>query len=650
MRAHTHVACILAAIAACVSPAGMRASAQNVKVEVVTGESGADRVPRIFGYGGNIWRIPEVFGAGIAQRILSMNHLGITRISLGDQVLTDATSLEDLQRRLDNYPLNEFLQRYAKAGGRVLFILDGMPRWVSSNKSDRTFPNPDQKVYRMSPPDDFNGWSRVVETIVRHFNGKLGLNAYYECWNEPNWYYLGTTEQFHKQYYYSVLGARKADPRALIGGPSVSEFLGVGTRGDSERQANKAALAKLSLEQQFAFRRFLSYAGKTPVPELGLNKLPVDFFSWHSFYIDPTIYYQMVVPAIRAALVAAGYPGNTPLIDTEWNIAAVPPYPEGNLNANEVGAAFVATSLIAMHETGVNAQIFQMYLDPGVEGYAGGTFTYSGIPRANFNTFRLYSMLKGRELKTRSSDPWVKSVAFHDGKNIYLMVATFVPTTKMTAETVRIYSALSNAELAKSIAAAGAAGGSGVPEPLAGKVREAGERNKKLLDEIRQKAVAWKSGLTLDIALSGGRAPNGPVAHYVIDSQRSNIYRDLAKATQLLAQRREQIRRELADGLGTRLQSAGVSQDIAERIRSQAQDPRRGANPLAAVPADKREGVAKVLQQSAQEALARYSEALREIENWPSAQLHQEAATWPSSGNLRIRSEPYAVHLFVLPE
>src|SRR5262249_5321601 len=150
--------------AACASPAGMRATAQEVKVEVIAGESGADRVPRIFGYGGNIWWIPEVFGAGVAQRILAMDHLGITRISLGDQFLTAAANLEDLQRRLDNSPRNEFLHRYAKAGGRVLFILDGVPRWVSSNKSDRIFPNPDQKVYRMSPPEDFNGWSRVVET------------------------------------------------------------------------------------------------------------------------------------------------------------------------------------------------------------------------------------------------------------------------------------------------------------------------------------------------------------------------------------------------------------------------------------------------------------------------------------------------------
>ena len=38
------------------------------------------------------------------------------------------------------------------------------------------------------------------------------------------------------------------------------------------------------------------------MPELGLKRLPVDFFSWHAYYVEPSAYYRQVVPAIRSAL------------------------------------------------------------------------------------------------------------------------------------------------------------------------------------------------------------------------------------------------------------------------------------------------------------------------------------------------------------
>lgn len=624
---------------------------QNVKVKVSPDNEISNPVPSVFAYGGNIWWIPSIFSAGVAQRILGMQRLGMTRISLGDQILTYATSREDLQRRLDAYPLNDFLRQYAQSGGRVLFILDGVPLWVSSNKSTRTFPNPDQKIFRMSPPADFEEWSKVVEMIVRHFNGKLGLNAYYESWNEPNWYYLGTTEQYHKQYYHSVLGARRADPRALIGGPGISEFLGVGTRGDPQgTEAEKRGMAKRYLEQRFAFRQFLDYASRTPIPELGLKKLPVDFFSWHSFYIDPTNYYRLVVPAIRSALGAAGYRTDTPLINTEWNIAAVPPYPEGNLNATEVGAAFVATSLLAMHETKMDDQIFQMYVDPGVSGYLGGTLTQSGIPRANFNAFRLFSLLKGQEIRVNTSDPWIKSAAFRDGTNIYLVVATFVPTPKMATETARIQSALQNAEFSKSIAAAELIGKQGLPEPFASKAREISQQNQRILREISEKAAVWKHGITLEIELSGMRTANGKITHYLIDSKHSNIYRDLPKAEKFLADRHGQIQQELSEELVTRLQDDGLPKDAAEHLRTLSKRQRPARELLAATPPAKREAVLKTLQQISRKANSLYNETILEIENWPSARLHEQTLSWPRSGNLQITSEPYAVHLFVLPQ
>jgi hypothetical protein len=650
MRTHNAFVRFVMGLTASSALAFSGAIAQTVNIEVAADKTIAKRVPDLFGYGANIWWIPHIMEAGLEQRIMDMGHLGMTRISLGDQILTHATSLEDLRARLENYPLNDFVRRYTKAGGRIMFILDGVPIWLSSNKSTKKLPDPNVTVFRISAPSDYEEWSRVVETIVRHFNGKLGLNAYYESWNEPNWEYLGTTEEYHKQYYYSVLGARRADPKALIGGPAYSEFLGVGTRGDPHKtDADKARIAKMILEQNFAFKQFLNYAARTPLPELGLARLPVDFFTWHGFYIDPSSYYQLVVPVFRAALESAGYPRNTPLVHSEWNIAPVPPYPEGDLNANEVGAAYVAANLLAMHEAGVDNQIFQMYLDPGVKGYFGGTFTESGIARANFNTFRLFSRLKGAEVQTRSSDPWVAAAAFQDEKNLYLIVSTLVPTPKMIEHTTHIRNAVANEQFTRSVAKAGATAKRGLPEPLARKAQQLDEQAKQLASDISRKAASRKRGFKLEIELSGLRSASGKVTHYLIDSKHSNIYKDLAKAERHLADRTQQHQKQVTKQMGARLQDAGVPRETVKRLEATTGNEKAAREAMSTLPEPQRKAITGVLTDVAKDVRNQYSETLREIENWPSARLHEESIAWPASGKLTLDSEPYAVHLFVVP-
>jgi hypothetical protein len=631
------------------------ARAQDVRVDVSLRSVVANGVPRVFRYGGNIWWIPPVFAAGVAEKILNMKPLGMTRVSLGDQVLQHATSLEDLRRRLERYPLNDFLRKYANEGGRVLFILDGVPRWVSANKATRQLKDPTQPIFRMSPPADFEEWSKVVEAIVRHFNGRLGLDAYYESWNEPNWYYLGTTDQYLKQYYHSVLGARRADPKALIGGPAISEFIGVTTRRlGSVTKAETLDAVKMQLQQNYLFKQFLDYAGRTPVPELGLKRLPVDFFSWHSFYMDPTSYYALVVPAIRDALASAGYPKNTPLINTEWNLAAVPPYPEGDLNASEVGAAYVGTSLLAMHASRVDDQIFQMYVDPGVEGYHGGTFTQSGIPRANFNVFRLFSRVKGKQLRAESTDPWVKSAAFSDGKRVYVLLTTFVPTAKMTADTERIRNALENAQFLSSLEEAGLASAMAqkrkLPDSFARKGSEIAERTRKRMQQITQKAAAWNDGVTLEIALSDASLRPRSVKRYLIDASHSNIHGDLKKAEERLHEQQRQERTTAIANVRGRLHDAGIDDASIARLQDEIRKKKPLEQALTAVPPAKRNAARRAIAGSVKDSLQRYKATLDEIDAWDSARLYADTLPWPPSGNLRIRTKPYSVQLLVFEQ
>lgn len=623
--------------------------AQSVRVDVSLDTVVSKGAPTVFGFSGNIWWIPQVFAVGVAETILDMKHLGITRISLGDQLLNDAKNVEDLQKRLETYPLNEFLRRYVKNGGEVMFVFDAVPRWISSNKSTRK-DGRGHSIFRNSPPENYQQWSGVVETVVQHFNGRLGLDAYYEAWNEPIYMYRGSTEDFLKQYLYTVLGARKADRRARVGGPSVIE--GVATAGMTPNtEAEKEHHTALELERRFLYKQFLDYASRTAIPELGLRRLPVDFLSWHSFYVDPTKYYELMVPVIRDALADAGYPPNTPLINSEWNIAAVPPYPEGDLNATEVGAAYAAMTLLAMHEAKVNGQVFQMYVDPEVDGYSGGVFTRTGISRANFNAFRLFSMIAGDQLRTKSTDPWVKSVAYFDGSKVYLLVATLAPTSTMIEGTLKMQSAIENEQFLKSIVKAELVGsllkGKKLPQPFAGEISKISETGKERLRGALRKSASWKDGLTLEIALSGSRRPRANVTRYLIDSKHSNIYRDLGKAERQLMERQRRKRANAEQKLIARLREMGVSKQSAERFLSVLTNKRPLNEALALISPDRRKAVSKVVQKALIEARNHYMEDLNEIGSWQSARLHEETISWPSSGTFRIDVEPNSVQLFV---
>src|SRR5690606_22208127 len=306
---------------------------------------------------------------------------------------------------------------------------------------------------------------------------------------------------------------------------------------------------------------------------------------------------------------------DTPLIHSEWNIAPVPPYPEGNLNANEVGAAYVAANLLAMHETGVNWQIFLMYTDPGVKGYFGGTFTESGIPRANYNTFRLFARLKGAEVSARSSDPWVGAAAFRDDANLYVIVSSLVPTPKMTEHTEQIQNVLVNAEFTRSVASAVAARKKSLPEPLARKAQAHKQQAQQASSEISRKAAAWKNGLTLEIALSGMSRAAGKATHYLIDSKHSNIYNDLAKAERHLAQELEKAQKKVMGEVAARLQSASIPQATIERLQAAAGNEKAVKDIVSSLPERERKAVTAVAADMAKEVATRYSEIVREIEN-----------------------------------
>ncbi len=510
--------CLLACLLATQAPAAERATIE-ITDKPAAPQGSLDG--RIFGYSGGIWHVPRTF-PWIAPDILKLKRLGTVRVALAWEVLAASQSLEDLERRLIDYPLNDFLKQAVARGGRVLVCLDAMPRWLASDRSEERLA--DGPAWAKSAPRDFDAWRRVVQAVVHHFNRRLGLNAGYEIWNEPDHAFRGTLEQYFALYRASVAGALAADPNAKVGGPALSDWTARGTRGTPG-----------SYQEGFFFQRFFAYAARTPLPEFKRQRLPIDFVSWHSFYRDPSRHYEFLVPQLRGWLGAAGYPSGTPLLVSEWNIAAEPPYPEGDLNGSHVGAAYLVSNLIAMHQSGIASQVFQMLVDPGGAGYSGGSYTYPGLPRPGLNAFRMAMQLEGRALETRTSDPWIRSIASLQGDTLYVLVGGFLPTERTLLRSATEELALGKADTATAIARVD--GGALLAyfrdgRSLSGKLSDADiavlDAARTRYREAMSKAERWKSGVALEVRWPAGVRPTA-VRRLLVDGQHSASPQKLAE-------------------------------------------------------------------------------------------------------------------------
>lgn len=368
----------------------------------IQGEPGA-APPAVYAFGAGVWRVPRV-QRWLAPRLAGMRRPGLYRAALAWEVLAASRDAADLEARLKAYPLNAFLAEHKRRGGEVIITLDAMPRWLAANASDK--PLPDGPAWAKSAPRDLGGWAGLVEKVVRHFDGELGLGALYEVWNEPDWSFPGF-EAYMDLYQASAQGARRANPGARLAGPALSDSFSPARKG----------------EASFFLKRFLQEARQ--------RGLPVSAVTWHVFYRDPSRYYDLAAPIIRTWLGEAGFPRETPLIVDEWNIVAEPPYAEGDLNASASGAANVASSLIAMARNGIRRQSFQMIADPGRPGYSGGAFTLAGLPRAPAQAFRLFDRLDGQALAVQTGSPWVSAVAYARGSRLQVLVSVLVPSDGM---------------------------------------------------------------------------------------------------------------------------------------------------------------------------------------------------------------------------
>jgi hypothetical protein len=185
-----------------------------------------------------------------------------------------------------------------------------------------------------NPPADFDKFAAVVKHIAMHYNqgwakGFHDSIRYWEFWNEPEFFWSGTPEQFYSLYEKTALALKSVDPSLQVGGDAKA----------------------LPMDHGPYREGFLDYCAA--------HKLPLDFYSWHTyadFSADP---YDAVRigKEIRGLLDAKGFKSAKSIL-SEWNLSADFTDAEKQVLSGAVNAAYIDAVLTYLQDSAVDQAEF----------------------------------------------------------------------------------------------------------------------------------------------------------------------------------------------------------------------------------------------------------------------------------------------------
>lgn len=394
------------------------------------------------------------------RKFITENKLGAFRTNLGTgagfsgrKSEANTYPTEDEWEKYYNYLSTVYEKPYldAQKSGAVLgFDIADMPRWLSSRPDNEdAHPNgPWFHIWTFSPPRDYHLWSDLVNRTVRHFKDKGINNIRYTAWNEPDWMFFGSDQEYMELYKATVKGVKSVDKNIQVGGPAVSSLphkknLFDANGKDTGKQTDKP-LIEIFIEQ----------ASKMSLPELGYDKLPIDFIDWH-FPQDP----EKEVAYVKGLLIKYGYnPEKTQMRIGEWISTQ-----KGELPSTEYNAAYVVKRTNDFAENNLY-HTFTSFHDQG--GWSDGNWTDvgaffgNGVPNKTtsendnskkfnvikpvYNAFRALSIFAG---KTENQTPnqlqvsieendYVTALASQtqDKKTNRILISNFIPSGIMVRD------------------------------------------------------------------------------------------------------------------------------------------------------------------------------------------------------------------------
>jgi xylan 1,4-beta-xylosidase len=197
----------------------------------------------------------------------------------------------------------------------------------------------------VEPPEDLDRYAEVAKHIVLHYNRGWAKGfhyriRYWEVWNEPDLgkiFWGGSPQHYFELYEKIARAVKKADRRALVGGPAIAR------PNDDNPYVDD----------------FLEY--------VRARKVPLDFYSWHWYATDSNdpLDVVRVGRAVRERLDQYGFKKTLSVLD-EWNYGLLDPVP-----ADLQRASFVTSALLYMQDAPID--ISALYRADNVFGKDGTT-------------------------------------------------------------------------------------------------------------------------------------------------------------------------------------------------------------------------------------------------------------------------------------
>ena len=185
-----------------------------------------------------------------------------------------------------------------------------------------------------NPPADFDKFAAIVKHIAMHYN--QGWDAgfhhnirYWEFWNEPEFFWTGTPEQFYSLYEKTARALKSVDPNLKVGGD-----------------------AKALPMDDGAYREgFIEYCAA--------HKVPMDFYSWHTYADGSADPYDAVRigKEVRGLLDAKGF-RNAESILSEWNLSADFTEDEEQVLQGAENAAYMGAVMIYLQDSAIDRAQF----------------------------------------------------------------------------------------------------------------------------------------------------------------------------------------------------------------------------------------------------------------------------------------------------
>lgn len=327
-------------------------------------------------------------------------------------VLGEITFLKPIYLRIDH--LYDFYDVVKKENGQLVFDFTQLDKIVEEILSTGALPffslsymppviAQDGEI--TNPPSDWEDWATVVQKTIQYYSGQAERNlsnVVYEVWNEPDLFggwKLGGKKDYRQLYRYAVIGAgrtQKTNP-FKIGGPATTALYPNWLNG------------------------FLDFVVQ--------NNLRLDFYSWHRYNSNPSIFSQDLDQLSLPIWEKTGNAVEKYL--TEWGSDSENSF----WHDRDFDAAHLVSVIRQLIGRADQAYIFEIKdgLDPLGKKYWGrwGLLTHEGAgkpeKKPKYRALELLNKMPYQRIQLTGEGSWVSGFATKDEGVVKVILANLDP-------------------------------------------------------------------------------------------------------------------------------------------------------------------------------------------------------------------------------